>query len=65
MYNNGDKVLYKQQRCACVGGGWTELHGTIVGTIDSPNGKFYKVTTDYQGTFVVPSTSIIALVDAS
>lgn len=60
---NGTKVYYKHPRCACVGGGFTESLGTITDKIVPPNGTlFYKISTDYQGTFVVPETNIIRVV---
>lgn len=59
MISNGTKVYYKMPRCQCVGGGWTESYGIVIGSIESPNGTFYKVSTDYQGTFVVPQSNII------
>ena len=60
MIKTGSKVYYKQPRCACNGGGFTENFGTVVDRINTPNGKlFYKVSTDYQGTFVVPADNII------
>lgn len=65
MIPNGTTVLYKHQRCACVGGGTTENYGTIMGAINAPNGLFYKINTDYQGTFVVPVGNIIRIVDGN
>ena len=55
----GSKVYYKQPRCACVGGGFTENYGTITDRIITPTGMFYKISTDNQGTFVVPQANII------
>jgi hypothetical protein len=59
----GCKVYYRHPRCACVGGGFTENYGTIMGSINAPNGLFYKVTTDYQGTFVVPANQILRVIE--
>lgn len=56
----GSKVYYRHPRCQCVGGGWTENYGMITDVIIPPNGNiFYKVSTDYAGTFVVPAENII------
>lgn len=64
-YKNGTIVLYRQQRCACVGGGWTEMEGTIVDTLNTPTGLWYKISTDYQGTFVVKPENIIRTADGN
>lgn len=54
------KVYYKQPKCKCSGGGFTENYGTIVDIIINTNNKiFYKVSTDGQGTFVVAADHIL------
>lgn len=55
----GSKVYYKQQRCACVGGGFTESYGLITDVLNTPSGIWYKISTDYAGTFVVHPQNII------
>lgn len=58
-YTNGMVVHYRQARCACVGGGFTEQIGTIVDKLNTPSGIWYKISTDYAGTFVVNPDNII------
>jgi len=55
----GSKVLYRQPRCVCVGGGFTENIGIITDRIITPKGPWYKISTDNQGTFVVAPENII------
>ena len=55
----GCKVYYKQPRCACVGGGFTENYGIITDVLNTPTGVWYKVSTDYAGTFIVKPENII------
>lgn len=64
-YKNGMKVLYKQQRCACVGGGTTELEGVIMDVLNTPTGLWYKISTDFQGTFVVKPENIIRIINGN
>jgi len=58
--------VYRQPRCACVGGGFSENVGIITDTILPPNGTiWYKISTDYAGTFVVEEKNVIKLLVAA
>lgn len=39
----GTKVAIRIARCACVGGGFTEENGVIIGIIQGKNGLWYQV----------------------
>lgn len=39
----GTNVTIKIPRCACVGGGFTEEMGAIIGVIQGKNGVWYQV----------------------
>lgn len=62
VYSPGNKVLYRQPRCACTGGGFSENFGTITDIIKPPNGTvWYKISTDYQGTYVVEEKNVLRI----
>jgi len=64
MFPTGSKVLYKQARCQCVGGGFSEQIGIITDIITPPNNTlWYKVSSDHQGTYVVPESNIIRVIE--
>lgn len=44
VYDVGQQVLFKAERCSCQGGGFTQLIGTIVGIINS--GSWYQINTE-------------------
>jgi len=58
MYKVGDQVLFRQHRCACVGGGITEQIGAIVGFIGDQFGGWWQVST-HTGVYYVRETDII------
>lgn len=45
IYKVADKVIAKIARCACVGGGYTEIDGQIIGIIADQHGDWYQVST--------------------
>lgn len=45
MYMTNDTVVFKRQRCACVGGGYTEDIGAVIGIVSAPNGIWYQINT--------------------
>lgn len=45
MYTIEQQVLFQAQRCQCSGGGFTEMVGTIVGTITNQSGQWYQINT--------------------
>lgn len=58
MFEVHQQVIAKIKRCACVGGGYAEIIGTIIGIINAPNGKWYQVA--YEGGIsTVKETDII------
>jgi len=40
-----DQVLFVVNRCACNGGGDSEMHGQIIGYIPDQHGGWYQVST--------------------
>lgn len=46
MYKVGDTVIAKIARCQCVGGGFTEVHGLLIGFIPDNQGGWWQVSTN-------------------
>ena len=46
MYQVNQQVIAKIQRCACTGGGHSEVIGVIIGFVDAPNGRWAQIAYD-------------------
>lgn len=60
MYKVGNQVVFRQHRCACVGGGITEQIGSIIGFINDPFGGWWQISTA-TGVFYTRSDDVIRL----
>lgn len=47
MYAINQQVIAKIKRCACVGGGYAEVIGHIIGFVNAPNGRWAQIA--YEG----------------
>ena len=54
MYKVNDTVLARIARCACVGGGHSEIHGLIIGFIPDQFNGWYQVSTSNGVHYVRP-----------
>lgn len=58
MFSTGQNVVAKIQRCACTGGGFTEVEGPIIGIINNTTGPWYQINTP-NGVVVVSHNNIL------
>lgn len=59
MYKVGDNIIAKIARCQCVGGGFTEIHGQIIGFVPDNQGGWWQVSTT-QGVHYVREKDIVS-----
>lgn len=63
MLNTGDTVEVRKAKCRCIGGGHTNVQGTIAKVINLPNGQqWYQVATS-SGFVTVQQQDIVRKID--
>lgn len=62
MFKIGQKVEFKFERCACVGGGASTSIGTVVNIITNNNERWYQIST-WSGFKTVKEQNIIRKID--
>lgn len=60
MYQINQQLLFRSEKCACTGGGFTELMGTLVGIVQAPNGPWYQINTQ-EGVKTVQQDKIVRI----